>query len=737
MSNRFARILLGLVGLWAGQAWGAAMLESAGGLATNAPTAPTTPAFEVRRYEVHGYTLPSNDGLMASLAKHTGTNLSLADIVEAASALQAEYANQGRTNVSVSVAAAAITNGVVALHVFRGGIPTILISGKPYSSANRAIAATSAKPAAPPKPSPPFTIRAYEITGDTLLTTEALTSVLAKNIGTNLTVTNIFRAQADLQMEYRERGYPTVKVFVPEQQISTNGIVKMRVFEGRLSDIDVMHNRHFSSNNVMRALPSLHTNLILVGPVFQAELDRANANQDRQIWPQIEPGSAEGTSRLTLDVKDRLPLHGRVEIDNQNTPGTPDLRINSSAVYQNLWQLEHSVGVQYGFSPEAFKQGDQWRLYDAPLVANYSIFYRLPLGSPDAISQEVAAQSGQFGYDEATRKFQLPPSSGRPELNFYASRSTIDTGLMTLTNYFVTRTPGEALQKKEVQQDLTVNESAGFRLSQPLAENNGLHSIFSGGGDVKSYGFTSFQTNIFTSSTYPVDPVTHQPIGTNSSSTATPTPTTYRSLDYVPITLRYDGSFADVRGTMRFGLGLGANLWYSGSLQEFQAITSSTNSSGHWITLNPSLSRDFTIWTNWTLSLRADGQWSNEPLISNEQYGLGGLNTVRGYHEGEVFGDTGWHVSLEQGTPPYVVGRVYGKNALTVRGTVYMDYGEAYLLDPQGREGRLPLWGAGFGAIGNVGSRWEARFLFSWPLLSTERTAANSPRFDFSLSAQF
>ena len=110
---------------------------------------------------------------------------------------------------------------------------------------------------------------------------------------------------------------------------------------------------------------------------------------------------------------------------------------------------------------------------------------------------------------------------------------------------------------------------------------------------------------------------------------------------------------------------------------------------------------------------------------------------MRGYHEGEVFGDNGWHVSVEQSTPPYVVGGVSGKNALVVRGMIYTDYGEAYLLDPQGRDARVPLWGGGFGTVASIGARWEARMLFSWPLLNAGTTPAMAPRFDFSLSAQF
>jgi hemolysin activation/secretion protein len=197
-------------------------------------------------------------------------------------------------------------------------------------------------------------------------------------------------------------------------------------------------------------------------------------------------------------------------------------------------------------------------------------------------------------------------------------------------------------------------------------------------------------------------------------------------------------STRDALGNTAIGVGLSGNTWYSGSQANLQAITGSKESTGHWLILNPSVSRDFTIHTNWTLSLHGDAQWASEPLISNEQYGAGGVASVRGYREGEVFGDTGWRTSIELKTPPQVVGIVYGKAALTVRGSVFTDYASTYLLDPQpGAAGSTSLWGAGFGGVAALGSHWELRLLFAWPLLSTTSTVAGQPRFNFALTGQF
>ena len=762
-----------LSGLLLGLAvWGLAFLpeanlraaESAPGLSTR---------YEVRDYVIEGRSLVDTNTLRPLLARHTGTNVSLEEIVNAAVDLQGEYRRQGYSTMNIVIAPKRISHGIVTLDVFPGAVGQIVVAGNRYLVSSNGVAAAPPElarlPAAPPPasvtnavPKPPtatnagprFAVANYVVLGNTVLSPEIVARSLTNTagaFGTNVSLDGIRAAATAVQEAYRARGFVTVAVSLPPQKL-TNATVKIQVTEGRLASIEVKGNHYFSSNNVMRSVPGLHTNMILNGLTFQEELDQANASQDRQIYPVIGPGPDQGTSDLTLKVKDRLPVHAKVEFNNENSPGTPDLRVNSSAVYDNLWQQEQSVGLQYSYSPELYKKGTEWEPYDLPLVANYSGFYRIPLGGAEDFNETIAAHPGSFGYDEATRKFNLPAASGQPDLTFFASRSTIDTGLNSTHSGYLTDTNGASIFENDLQEDLTVNNDVGFRLSVPLATAT-VHSDFSGGLDFKTYQINSYKTNnfYFTSTNYNDQGQTEYPpvYATNASGF----PMTIKNLQYLPLTLRYDGNWHDHWGMAAFGLGLSANLWLSGlssittskvtndlyyrNVASLQQITGSAESSTHWLVLTPSFSHDFQFATNWVTTFKADGQWASQPLISNEQFGAGGVNSVRGYHEGEVFGDDGWHVSLEQQTPPQVVGYVRGGVPLTIRGTFYTDYADVYLLDPLGRQPSTELWGAGFGGVASVGSHWEARFLFSVPLVSAGSINAYEPYFNFSLTAQF
>jgi hemolysin activation/secretion protein/AraC-like DNA-binding protein len=584
-----------------------------------------------------------------------------------------------------------------------------------------------------------FKVSAYDVQGNTLLPPRTVKDILRRFTGEEVTFDTIRAAQGTLQMAYRERGYATVIVGLPQQTLDTNGIVQLKVTEGRLAEIRIVRNYHFSSNNVMRALPGLKTNTFLVDKLFQAELDRANANRDRQIYPELLPGPVEGTSALQLRVEDRLPLHGRFELNNQCTPGTPDLRINSSIQYDNLWQLEHSVGFQYGFSPQAMKLADQMpAFYDQPLIANYSGFYRLPLSAPTSLPAEVAGQPAAFGYNEATRQFQLPPVGARPDLTIYASRSTTDTGIKN-TDPNQVAPPPFAIYSQDSAEDLTENADLGWRVQWPLPEFAQIKSAVSFGADYKTYRLTSYATNLFRFvSTIPPDVPGGDPTIVEST-VPSPQPTRQQSLEYLPLAIRWDGSRTDPRGTTTAGLGVNANFNFPGmsARTSFTNVTASAQGDGRYVTVVASLGRVERIYGDWTVSLRADGQWANQPLISNEQFGIGGIAGVRGYHEGEVYGDMCWRVVCEPRTPMWTLGLVNGKTPMRMRGAVFVDYGEAYLLDPQGRTSPTQLWGVGAGINVFVGELMDLRAAVGVPLLNTGAMRAGDVMSHFSFGVSF
>lgn len=73
--------------------------------------------------------------------------------------------------------------------------------------------------------------------------------------------------------------------------------------------------------------------------------------------------------------------------------------------------------------------------------------------------------------------------------------------------------------------------------------------------------------------------------------------------------------------------------------------------SASYLVFRPGIQRLQALPRLWSLFGKLEGQVASGPLISNEQYGAGGVDTVRGYLESEVLGDAGLRQSLELRTP--------------------------------------------------------------------------------------
>jgi hemolysin activation/secretion protein len=582
-----------------------------------------------------------------------------------------------------------------------------------------------------------FEVRGYLVEGNTVLPPERF-GVLSNYVG-KVDIGRVREGLGALQLLYRELGFATISVTLPRQKL-TNGIVRVRVVEGKLARIKVEGNHYYSSENVRRALPSLETNILLNTKWLQPELDLANQSQDRQIYPVLSPGQEPGTSDLTLKVKDRLPLHGHLEINDKSTPGTPLLRADSAIQYDNLWQRDHQVGFDYNFSPQSMKPGEQMpQFYDQPTVASYSGYYRMPLGDNHGLREKYENLPVDFGYNEVTHRFDLPAPTGRPTLIVYASQSTTDTGTRFGPNTTVTTTPTLNVSYQNSQHDPTVTGNVGTRAVVPIPSWGGLQSSFSAGIDVKYYKIQSFSSRITTV----VRATTIQGSGappTFFTTTATNIFNSEHTLDYLPLVMGWSGSRPDEAGSFAFNYSQSLFLTpLASSRKNFQTVAGSTQAGGNYTVINAGLVRTENLPGNWSATLNANGQWASEPLINNEQFGLGGTSGVRGYQEGESYGDNGWRVLFDLHAPSVNVGYFPTENGdipAEVRCSWFMDYGEVLHVGLPSNS-TIDQWGTGVGFFLTAGEHFNARLTVAWALLDAPLSSAGTAQAYFSLGYQF
>jgi hemolysin activation/secretion protein len=604
----------------------------------------------------------------------------------------------------------------------------------------------SASPAqdtsAPAKPAgKTFYVSRYVVAGNTVLSQAQIDSALTNHTGNAMSIADLRKGLGELQLLYRNFGYPTIYVSLPQQKI-TNGVVHVDVVEGKLSNVKIEGNRWFSVPNVLRALPGLNTNVLLNTKWFQTELDLANGNVDRQIYPVIEPGAEPDTTELTLRVKDRFPLHWHIEVDNKSTPGTPPLRIDTAMQYNNFWQHEQQAGVQYNFTPQQMKQDTYLpNFLEQPVVDSYSAFYRIPLGSAASGLRELyERQPADFGYDYVTHKFNLPPATGKPELTIYASRSASETPIMYQPGGILSQSATLLITTNTTERDLTFNDDVGTKLVIPVKQFANTRSSFTLGFDFKQFQSQTYITNFQVVTLYSTNngpPVAYaQSIDSN-------TPNSSLTLDYLPLSLGWSASRPDKRGSTTFGVG--QNIYLS-ALQSartnFQILADANGAGGNATSVNASLSREQDLPRDWSVLFRANGQWASAPLISNEQFGIGGTAGVRGYQEGSDYGDSGWRMLLDLRAPAVEIGEFPRDDGddlpAQLRCSLFMDGGEVYNYSrPSQTNPDIAQWGTGLGFYFTAGEHIDARLTLAWALLDTPTTSAGEAQAYFSVNVQY
>jgi hemolysin activation/secretion protein len=153
-------------------------------------------------------------------------------------------------------------------------------------------------------------------------------------------------------------------------------------------------------------------------------------------------------------------------------------------------------------------------------------------------------------------------------------------------------------------------------------------------------------------------------------------------------------------------------------------------------TLRLGVSAGLPIDEQWQLRGRLNAQWTPDALVSGEQFGLGGAQSVRGYEERELVGDMGLVASLEL-TGPGLLAPDRGLGGL--RPVAFVDAGIAR------NQGDAPCVEVksqcSAGSVG-LGLRYafgalQARLDLAYPLKSVARTQRGDARAHFALQLGF
>ncbi|MBC7804467.1 MAG: ShlB/FhaC/HecB family hemolysin secretion/activation protein [Candidatus Parcubacteria bacterium] len=226
-----------------------------------------------------------------------------------------------------------------------------------------------------------FDILEFQVEGNSVLPPIAIERAVYRFLGPRGSIEQVDKARAQLEKTFHDAGFLTVLVDIPEQQV-TDGLVRLRVIEGRLERVRVLGQRYYSQGAIRERVPELTEGSAPYFPDVQDQLAQLNRGADRRVTPVLKPGSAPGTVQVELNVEDKLPLHGSLELNDRYSANTSRLRLSGMLRYENLWQRDHSLTLNFQTSPQ-----------DTDEVKVFSASYLMPLAPSDRMLALYAVDS--------------------------------------------------------------------------------------------------------------------------------------------------------------------------------------------------------------------------------------------------------------------------------------------------------------------------------------------------------
>lgn len=408
-----------------------------------------------------------------------------------------------------------------------------------------------------------FSVWEYRVSGNTLLQKTMIERALTPYLGPDKSADVINQAADALERIYRDQGYPVVYIDIPEQNVVA-GVVELVVNETKTSRLRVTGARYFTLRSLKEKVPSLRSGQTIHLPSVQSEIQNLHSyTTDLQAVPILKAGRTPGTMEIELKVKDKLPLHGSVELNNYHSANTTKTRLETSIGYDNLWQKFHSFRITAQTTPE---KTDEVRV----LVANYI----------------------------------MPVDDASNRLAFYAVKSSSDIAILN---------------------DLSVvgqGNIYGARYVIPLQADREASQSVSIGLDYKDVE----------------DAINLQ----NIAAIKTP-------ISYLVASGSYSATVYGEDSTTSFSISVNAGIRGPNRRSEFEVKR--FKGSPDFIYFRGDIERTDTFFSDIRLKTQLKYQLTDSPLISNEQFSIGGHSTVRGYYESQALGDNGVAASIELHTP--------------------------------------------------------------------------------------
>ena len=242
-----------------------------------------------------------------------------------------------------------------------------------------------------------FSIKAYRVQGNTLLSPEVIESATQAHTGAQSSFETIQQALESLEKAYVSAGYGSVRVEIPEQELES-GVVTLQVVEGVLGEVVIEGNQFYNADNVRNSLPALTARETVNINALNRNLMLSNEGGTKVTNVTFKRSANQRDVDAVVKVSSDNPQRWLALVDNTGSGSTG--RYRTGLVYQhaNLFNRDHAMSLQFMTSPDHVSD-----------VRILGVGYRVPFyGLGDALDLNLSSSSVNSG--------QVAQAGGGPDL---------------------------------------------------------------------------------------------------------------------------------------------------------------------------------------------------------------------------------------------------------------------------------------------------------------------------------
>lgn len=149
-------------------------------------------------------------------------------------------------------------------------------------------------------------------------TEEQVRTIMQPYIGQQVTLADLERIVEQITAIYRDQGYLTTQAYIPPQEV-TDGVIRIRVVEGRIGKVSIIGNKHYKAKVIERNL-KLRSGELFDIKALEKNMHRSNQANRFVMRAVLSPGEQIGTTDVRIEMQERQPWQITPTVDNQGRP---------------------------------------------------------------------------------------------------------------------------------------------------------------------------------------------------------------------------------------------------------------------------------------------------------------------------------------------------------------------------------------------------------------------------------